>query len=110
MQLTKSISVVALSILVWISMNWSVAIAQSVKKSDRHVSDREIQSLEAVFQREAKMGGGGGFRRESRKPSEIVQITNFLDEWQKVDSSIAPFLGDWMGFEESLLVYPSINR
>jgi hypothetical protein len=86
------------------------AIAQYVQKSERFLSDQEIQSLESKFQSYTASRGGGPAWKDSRKSSEVLQITDFVNGWQKIDSSIAPFLGNWEGFEENLLVYPSINR
>lgn len=33
-----------------------------------------------------------------------------MNAWQKTEPSIAPFLGDWGGFEQSLLIYPSTTQ
>jgi hypothetical protein len=89
--------------------NVSGAIAQSVYKSDRYLSDQEIQALEANLQ----ISNGEAFSRinvDPRKSFEINQINQFVNVWQKADPSIAPFLGNWSGYEESLMFYPSKHK
>ena len=89
-------------------INASGAIAQGVKKSERYLSNQEIRSLESDLQ--SRVSGGSRFFQERRTSAQINKINNFVNAWQKVDPSIAPFLGSWGGFEESLLIYPSKNR
>ena len=78
------------------------AIAQSYNKSERFLSDQEIQSL--------KLGGGGTAYQDRRSATDINQINQFISAWQKYEDSIAPFLGNWSGYEESLTVYPSTRK
>jgi len=90
--------------------NWSVAIAQNYNKSERFLSDREIQALESDFQKASSSRGGGRPYQDSRTATDIDQINQFISAWQKSESSIAPFLGNWGGFEESLIIYPSTRK
>jgi|GEM_PF-1922902 len=90
--------------------NWSGAIAQSYNKSERFLSDREIQALESDFQKASSSRGGGRPYQDSRSATDIDQINQFIVAWQKSEALIAPFLGDWAGFEESLSVYPSTRK
>lgn len=83
--------------------NWSGAIAQV---SNRYLSDQEIQSLDAEFQSRSRGVTGRGYT-DRRQSSEIIQINEFVNAWQQVDSSISPFLGNWEGLEEGLSIYPS---
>ena len=74
--------------------------------SSRHLSDREIRSLESQFQKASKGVTGRG-HTDLRQLSEVDQINSFINAWKKVDSSVSPFLGNWEGLEESLSIYPS---
>jgi hypothetical protein len=85
--------------------NWSGAIAQNIQKSERYLSDQEIQSFESELQ--AGVRGGSRFFMERRTLSEVNQINDFVKAWQQVDPSISPFLGAWSGWEEGLSIYPS---
>lgn len=94
--------------LVAVSVSFSVgndrmAIAQV---SSRHLSDREIRSLESQFQKASQGVTGRGYI-DRRQSSEVDQINSFINAWKKVDSSISPFLGSWEGLEEGLSIYPS---
>ena len=73
--------------------NLSEAIAQNAPKSTRYVSDQEIKVL--IMDSLTRVAGGNRFFQERRSPSEISEINDFVNAWQKVDPSIAPFLGDW---------------
>ena len=95
---------------VLVAGNWSGAIAQNYNKSERFLSDREIQALESDFHRVSSSRGGGRPYQDSRSTSDIDQINQFINAWQKSEALIAPFLGDWTGFEESLSVYPSTRK
>jgi len=86
--------------------NWSGAIAQI---SNRHLSDQEIRSLESQFQKASQGVTGRGYT-DRRQSSEVAQINSFVNAWQKVDSTIAPFLGSWEGLEEGLSIYPSTSN
>jgi hypothetical protein len=85
--------------------NWSGAIAQNIQKSDRYLTDQEIQSFESQLQ--VSVRGGSRFFVDRRTSSDINQINEFVNAWQKYDPSIAPFLGRWSGWEDGLSIYPS---
>lgn len=88
--------------------NLSGAIAQNAPKSTRYVSDQEIQVL--IKNSLTRVAGGNRFFQERRSPLEISKINDFVNAWQRVDPSIAPFLGDWGGWESSLAIYPSQTK
>ncbi|TYQ30950.1 tetratricopeptide repeat protein [Pseudanabaena sp. UWO310] len=100
--LLSSVSLVA----VFFGVNVLGAIAQV---SERYLSSQEIQDLETQFQI-SSLGVTGRGVTEYRNPSEISQINDFVNAWQKADSSISPFLGNWAGFEEGLSIYPSTTK
>jgi len=108
----KKVLLVSLSFAtVLVSGNWSGAIAQNLR-SDRHLSEQEIQSLinsvqlSRVVNRVTDRVG----LDDKRSQLEINSINQFVRAWQKADPSIAPFLGNWSAYEESLELYPSIVR
>ena len=110
MQLTKSFSVGALSLLVWMSGNWSGAIAQSLR-SERYLSDQEIQSLQPEFERSTKFLNG--ISNEGLR-TYLMQVNRIVNAWQKADPSIsifAQFLGTWAYLDDvSLHIYPSLRK
>jgi len=91
--------------------NLAGAIAQN-SRSDRHLSDQEIQSLinsvqlSRVVNRVTDRVG----LDDKRSQFEINSIDQFVSAWQKDAPSIAPFLGNWRAYEESLEIYPSTLR
>jgi len=91
------------------SINVLETIAQ-IQTSDRYLSDQEIQALESDSQKVSSSRGGGRPYQDSRAATDVDQITQFISDWQKSESSIAPFLGNWGGFEESLSIYPSTRK
>jgi hypothetical protein len=93
-----------------LSINVLDAIAQNYNKSEKFLSDREIQALESNFQKVSSSRGGGRPYQDSRSSTDLDQINQFISAWQKSESLIAPFLGDWGGFEEFLSVYPSTRK
>ena len=88
-------------------MNVAGAIAQV---SGRYLSDQEIESLETDFQSAALGSSRVRAYTDIRSSSEISQFNDFVNAWAKTDSSIAPFLGAWQGWEESYSFYPSKTK
>lgn len=86
--------------------SWSGAIAQV---SSRYLSDQEIRALDSQFQKASQGVTGRGYT-DRRQSSEVSQINSFVNAWQKVNSSISPFLGSWEGLEEGLSIYPSTSK
>jgi hypothetical protein len=91
-------------------MNVAGAIAQNLR-SDRHLSDQEIQSLVSNFLvNNPEAIGTARLYGDRRSENEIKRINQFVSAWQTADPSIAPFLGHWRGYEESLQFYPSTTK
>ena len=86
--------------------NWSGAIAQNAKQSERYLSDQEIQSLDQAFQASMREFSAD----DRRRPLQIDQLKDFVNAWQKIDPSIAPFWGSWAASEGSVVIYPSQNK
>jgi hypothetical protein len=90
--------------------NWSGAIATNLR-SDRHLSEQEIQSLINSIQLSRAVNNvTTHVLDDKRSQFEINSMNQFVRAWQKVDTSIAPFLGNWIAYPESLELYPSIVR
>ena len=89
-------------------VNVEGAIAQNTQKSGRYLSNQEIQSFEVEIQ--AELRSGSRFYLDRRTSLEINQINDFVRAWQKVDPSIAPYLGSWTGFESGVDIYPSSTK
>ncbi len=85
------------------------AIAQNYNRSEKFLSDLSIQMLDSEFQRATKGISGRGYR-DTRQASQVNQLNQFVSAWQKTEPSIASFLGNWIGGEESLAIYPSTRK
>jgi hypothetical protein len=48
--------------------------------------------------------------KELRTPEEVQAHQAFVEAWSGRDPKIAPFLGNWMGWEDSLIIYPSTQK
>ena len=97
-----------------IAGNLSEAIAQNFSKSQRFVNDREIQDLESDFQSSIRQ-----IRVDDRTQRGLTFQTNkfndFVTAWQKVDPSIAPYIGTWAtveggALEGATVIYPSFTK
>jgi hypothetical protein len=105
------VGLVAASVSFGLGNDWMAAFAQNLR-SDRHLSDQEIQSLISKFSPDnpEALGRIPFYGGDRRKEYEINRINQFVTAWQKADPSIAPFLGYWIGYEEGLQIYPSNTK
>jgi len=64
---------------------------------DGYPTEVEIQSVMGDFHR-AVTGIPGPGTRDRRSPSEITDLSSFIEDWLQFDSSTAPFLGTYSTF------------
>ncbi len=75
---------------------------------DRYLSKSEIQNIRQRFQSliETDIAKSG----DRRSSEQISKIRNFIGAWRRSNPLIAPFLGNWLGYEASLAIYPSNTK
>jgi hypothetical protein len=81
---------------------------------ERYPINSEINTIrQQLRQQSIKMKSsepGRSYIRDRRTSSERQARNSFVKSWSKVDSSIAPFLGSWGGYEDTYHIYPSKTR
>jgi hypothetical protein len=93
----------------------SIIISSPVSATpERYPTNSEIKILrQQLRQQSIKMKSsepGRSYIRDRRTSSERQARNSFVKSWSKVDSSIAPFLGSWGGYEDTYHIYPSKMR
>lgn len=99
----KTIISLGLSILALTVCSLQV-IAQSA--SERYPTTTELVSLREKLRQQIRTIENENGLQEFRTSSDKQRHTSFVSAWAKVDPIVAPFLGYWSGYEESLLIYP----
>ncbi|MDY6783497.1 MAG: hypothetical protein SW833_13305 [Cyanobacteriota bacterium] len=82
----------------------------TAKASERYPTESEIQQMNSELSRSVQRILSGelrhhleDYRTEEEKKSRQVLV----EAWSKVNPSIAPFLGMWSGYGQTLSIYPS---
>jgi hypothetical protein len=93
----------------------SIIIASSVSAApERYPTNSEIKTLRQQFRLQiARMKSdkvGNGYIRDRRSSIERQTRNSFVKSWNKVDPSVALFLGSWGGYEDTYHIYPSKKR
>jgi TPR repeat len=84
--------------------------AQVIQKSERHPSKTEIEAIKMETQSHIQNMRGGSssdYIDDNRSPLLKKKVLDFQNSWQKVNPSVAQFLGVWPGYEHSVEIYPS---
>jgi hypothetical protein len=79
-------------------------IAQSA--SERYPTTTELVRLREKLRGQIRTIENGNEFKDFRTSADRQRRTSFVSAWTKVDPIVAPFLGYWSGYEESLLIYP----
>jgi hypothetical protein len=77
-------------------------------QSQRYPTNAEIQRLVKDFPRVIQ--SNQDFLSSKPTASEIQRLRSFVAAWSRVDSTIAPFLGQWNISDATLAIYPSNVR
>ncbi|MEZ2318392.1 MAG: hypothetical protein ACBR15_05190 [Microcoleus sp.] len=83
---------------------------------DRYPTNAEVQRLRQEFRQKIVpetqrfIRTGAGFGRDKRTASDLENRASFIRAWSRVEPDIAPFLGEWQGQENGLLIFPSNVR
>ncbi|WP_143170994.1 hypothetical protein [[Phormidium ambiguum] IAM M-71] len=92
-----------MSILTLTVCSWKV-IAQSA--SERYPTSTELVRLREKLRSQIRAIERENEFKDFRTSDDRQRHTSFISAWAKVDPIVAPFLGYWSGYEESLLIYP----
>ncbi|MEA5488995.1 MULTISPECIES: hypothetical protein [Pseudanabaena] len=75
--------------------------------SNGYLSDQEIESIQPSKYILRQLH----YYIDNRSRYKIEQITQFRNDWSTLDPSLAPFLGQWQGYERSMVsIYPSSTK
>jgi hypothetical protein len=80
------------------------------QQSERYVTATEVQILREKLRQQIQAGQSGNNILDRRSLSEKQTRESFVRSWLRIDASVAPFLGNWVGYEEGLGIYPSRTR
>ena len=97
-------------LIIWVSLNFRCLIGFAQTSSERYPTAAEIEKARKKLRQQIRSAQNIGYLRDFRSPSAKTRRESFVSAWSRVDRSVAPFLGDWAGYEESLAVYPSNMR
>ncbi|MBP0020367.1 MAG: hypothetical protein J7647_22785 [Cyanobacteria bacterium SBLK] len=84
-----------------------------VEASDRYPTEVEMQQLRSQLSRRIQELRSGEFRvylDDYRTEEERQQYQAFVNAWSQVDPAVTPFLGMWVGYEQTVSIYPSDLR
>lgn len=107
-EIWKNKHLLALQLLVisTLSINYLPSFAQS----ERYPTAAEIPGLRQKLRQQIRDIESTGQVTDNRNLAERQSRESFVRNWSRIDPAIAPFLGEWGGYEESLAVYPSNTR
>lgn len=78
--------------------------------SERYPTNTELVRLREKLRRQIRTIENGNEFKDFRSSADKQRRASFVSAWTKVDPIVAPFLGYWSGYEESLLIYPGNNK
>ena len=84
----------------------SATTTWSQQPSERYPTATELPRLREKLRQQIRSSN----IQDTRSPAEKQSREAFVRAWSRVDSAVAPFLGDWSGYEEGLSIYPSNTR
>ncbi|AFZ20931.1 hypothetical protein [Allocoleopsis franciscana] len=94
----KHLSCIALAIAFGISPHFAYAQTHS------HLTDEELQKLMPDFQRQVD------YWNQYEEPQRQSEAKAFAENWSRRDPTVAPFLGTWAGWEQTMDIYPSTTE
>lgn len=107
--LIKSKGLFPLGLGLVILMATSIKVFAQVE-FERYPTTAEIQKLREKLRQQIQALENSGEVQDSRTLAEKQRREAFVRAWSRVDPSAAPFLGNWLGYEEGLSIYPSNTR
>ncbi len=97
------------SLLVILSI-LTISYLPSFAQSERYPTSAEIQKLREKLRQQIREIQSTGQVTDNPNVALRRNRESFVRDWLRIDPAIAPFLGEWGGYEESLAVYPSNTR
>jgi hypothetical protein len=91
----KQLSCITLTLVFGMSTQLAYAQTQS------HLTDAELQKLMPDFQRQVE------YWNQYEEPERQSEARAFAENWSRRDPAVAPFLGKWVGWEQTMDIYPS---
>lgn len=93
--MNKQLSCITLMITFGMSTQFAYAQTQS------YPTDEELQTLIPDFHRQVE------YWNQYEEPKRQSEARAFAESWSRRDPAVAPFLGNWLGWEETRDIYPS---
>lgn len=78
--------------------------------SERYPTTTELVRLREKLRQQIRAIENGNEFKNFRTLADKQRLASLVSAWAKVDPIVAPFLGYWSGYEESLLIYPSNTK
>jgi hypothetical protein len=91
-------------------------VSLPVFAGERYPTNAEIRRLRQEFHQtiipatRKFIRDGVGYGRDERTASDLENRASFIKAWSQVNPGIAPFLGEWGGQENWLIIFPSNVR
>lgn len=83
-------------------------LAQSA--SERYPTNTELVKLREKLRSQIRKLESENEFQDSRTSPDKQRHASFVSAWAKIDPIVAPFLGYWLAYQESLLIYPSNTK
>ncbi|MFB2938694.1 hypothetical protein ACE1B6_25870 [Aerosakkonemataceae cyanobacterium BLCC-F154] len=83
-------------------------LAQSA--SERYPTTTELVRLREKLRSQIRKLENENEFKDFRSSADKQRLASLVSAWAKVDPIVAPFLGYWSGYEESLLIYPANTK
>lgn len=96
-----------------VGLSLLVMPAFTAEASERYPTERELRQLRVDLSQRVQslLSGEMSYLLEDRRTSQEQQRRQaFVSAWARTNPAIAPFLGSWSGYEQTLRIYPSRNR
>ena len=90
--------------MVILEISATTSLAQ--QQFERYPTATEVQRLRGKLRDQIRVNNIS----DGRSGAEKQRREAFVNAWSSVDPPVAPFLGKWSGYEESLSIYPSNTR
>ena len=86
----------------------------SVLAQKRQPTNADLQRLQKDLQEHVsslkKNSSIAHYIQDIRTQSEKNKRESFVSRWSKIEPKLAPFLGDWSGYEAGISIYPSNTK
>jgi hypothetical protein len=88
------------TLIITFGMSTQLAYAQT----QSYLTDEELGKLMPDFQRQVE------YWNQYEEPERQSEARVFAESWSRRDPAVAPFLGTWAGWEETMDIYPSTTE